>query len=306
MGKENLTIPNLTGNSALDRGHANLSGNAIFESPELYSQLESNLKANDEVGIVQTNGELKRIPRADFLPKNGYLIHFNIAVSPESPHIEPLPAAHDTISTQRLCMIEGQKQYVLEMEAAVVGIIEDGKYVPQYIGTLADFGDRTPRIDGTGRAYKTWTPGVEFGGSTGASTVWVEVNSWEDVTAAEMEYWVYGADGEIMLHTPNAPVNSLKIWGARLGEWVANYPKAKLDQLGIVEGEPFLLSTGQILFSDDGARSINPEKDSKFTAKAVMRLDENRVIATNLEGHTVPKSETTFRPTEPPFSYYEK
>ncbi len=281
-------------------------GSQLFRNPELHRQIEAGLRSRDLMLIVRVDDSVEVTPRSEFLPENGYLVHFNISTAKNPPHIEPLPRAHETIALDRLCMIDGERQYVLEMEAALVGVLENGVMRPQYIGTLADFGDRTPRIEGTGRTYKTWTPDIEQGGSTGISTTWVEVSDWDQVAGVEMEYWVYDGNGDIMLHTPNARADSLKLWGHRLGEWVGAYPPARLEAIGIREGIPFLLSTGQILYEDDGARSINPAVTPTFTANGVMRIDEGRVIETNIIGHTVAWNENTFAPHSAPFSYYEQ
>ena len=282
-----------------------LSATSLFAHPEIHREVENELKSRDMVLVAHSDESLQTVPRDEFLPANGYLIHFNIASAEAPPHIEPLPNAHDTISTSTLCMIEGQKQYVLEMEAAVIGVLENGKMQPLYIGTLADFGDRTPRLDNTGRTYKTWTIGIENGGSTGMSTTWMEIKDWNQIKDVELEYWVSDANGDTILHTPKAKADTLKMWGERLGEWVSNYSKEKLEQIGVKEGVPFLLSTGQILYEDDGARSINPSAVPSFTARAVMNLGEDKVVETIIKGETYPRSETTFAPTEAPFSYYQ-
>lgn len=282
-----------------------LTGTLLFNHPEIHRRLEEFLKPFDVVLVVKSDDTLEYVRRDNFLPENGYLTHFNIASAKNRPHIEPLPLAHETISTEAIAMVEGQKQYVLEMEVAVIGVLENGVMKPQYIGTIVDFGDRTPRIDNTGRTHKTWTTGIENGGSTGASTTWMQVESWDEVTDLEMEYWVHDDEGEEVLHTPNAKVDSLKLWGNRLGEWVGNYPPEKLENLGIKEGVPFLLSTGQILFEDDGARSINPSTMPSFVARGVMKVGEGKSVETILQGRTVERTEENFTPVDPPFSYYE-
>jgi len=291
----------------IDLSH--LKATQLFSRPDLHRRLEELLKPLDIVLVVGSDDSLQYQTRGEFLPEHGYLMHFNIATSKPNPHIEPLPKAHDTASTEALCMIEGQKQYVLEAEAAVVGVLENGVMKPLYIGTLVDFGDRTPRLDDTGRTYKTWTSGIENGGSSGLSTTWVQVNDWSEIAEIEMEYWVYDQTGEVALHTPNAQVNSLKLWGERLGKWVGNYSPEKLAKLGIVEGKPFLLSTGQILLEDDGARSIDPAIMPSFTARSVMKLAENKVVETVIPGKTAARTEETFVPTNAPldgdyFTYF--
>jgi len=289
-----------------------LNASKLFLRPDLHRRLEELLKPLDVILVANADDSLSYQNRSEFLPEHGYLMHFNIATSKPTPHIEPLPAAHDTASTATLSMIEGQKQYVLEAEVSLVGVIESGVMRPMYVGTLIDFGDRTPRLDNTGRTYKTWTPGIEYGGSSGLSTTWVGVNSWEELNNVEMEYWVTDdKTGEVVLHTPNAQANSLKLWGQRLGDWVGNYPTEKLAKLGIVEGQPFLISTGQILLEDDGARSIDPAVMPEFTALSVMKIDSNRVVETIVKGVTSPRNEQTFLPTEAPldgdyFTYYQK
>ncbi len=283
----------------------------LFSRPDLHRRLEELLKPLDVILVVNLDDSLSYKNRLDFLPEHGYLMHFNIATSKPIPHIEPLPAAHDTASTEALSMIEGQKQYVLEAEVALIGVIENGVMRPMFVGTLVDFGDRTPRLDNTGRTYKTWTKGIEFGGSSGLSTTWVGISDWDELNRVEMEYWVTDdKTGEVVLHTPNAQADSLKLWGQRLGDWVGNYSAEKLAKLGIVEGQPFLLSTGQILLEDDGARSIDPAVMPEFTARSVMKIDSDKVVETVVRGVTSPKNEQTFSPEEAPldgdyFTYYQ-
>lgn len=286
-----------------------LKATELFSRPDLYKALEEVLKKMDVVLIIGSDDSIQFKLRGDFLPDHGYLMHFNIATSKPVPHIEPLPKAHDTISTAALRMIEGQKQYVLEAEAAIVCVLEGGVMRPLYLGTFIDFGDRTPRLDDTGRTHKTWTKDIADGGSSGMSTTWAQVDNWEQIQDIELEYWVYDQHGQVSLHTPNASANSLKLWGARLGEWVAKYPQEKLDKLGIVEGKPFLLSTGQILLEDDGGRSIDPATMPQFTAKSIMRLNEQRSVQTIIAGKTVARTPETFCPADAPldgdyFTYF--
>jgi broad specificity phosphatase PhoE len=268
----------------------------VFLHRDELAATEERLKHQDMVLVVGKDGETKEIKRDEFLPDEGYLLHFNIATANNDPHLEPLPRAHDTIAVDKLCMVEGEKQYVLEAEAALVGVFENGEYKPQFIGTVLDLGDRTPRLDGTGRTHKTWTKGVKNGGSTGMSTTWMEVDGWDDIQGTELKYDVYGPEGELLLSAPNAQANSLKLWGERLGKWLANYPKEKLAEIGIEEGKPFLLSTGQIKFEDDGARSINPEEIHSFNARAVMNLGGGRIIETVMPAETQPSNEENFSP----------
>lgn len=284
-----------------------MRGADLFKDRDLLRFVESELRTKDIILVIEADDSIKYVQRDDFLPSMGYLIHFNIASAKSKPHIEPLAAAHKTTSIQRMCMVEGQKQYVLEMEVALICVIKNGVMKPLYVGTLVDFGDQTPRLDGTGRTYKTWTQGVEDGGSTGASTTWVGINDWSQLDQTTLEYSITNPMGETLLYNPPALANSLKLWGARLATWVENYSKDKLDRLGIVEDVPFLISTGQILVEDDVAgRTIDSAITPEFLASGIMDLGAGRKIVTTMPAVTVPRNERTFTPVSPTDFWYEK